>query len=527
MSAAIAPLAGLLLTLIAVAWTYRRQNYLAKFERLEKSLFVFCAYASGLAVASGIYAASANLWNDARLVPLLGWLAGQGLYSTATAGSVQTSMYPPLSALAYLPVAAAASPAGAVFIGSLLAQFYYVAPLALACYRTSVNKIFAFTVLFSLVFLSQQSDALLQSQTWIHADAPALGFGLLACLAAFEYTKTGDGRGLLAAVFMAWLSVWSKQSMVLLFPALATWVFCVQGVRRCAAFVGWSFLNGIVIAAVMGLTFSVEGMWFNMFVIPANVAWTGRIPFNLIRALTELLREATLPLGLLIGGVVYKLLSADAPLDWREWARRQPWLLPALVGFMNVPVSVASRVKLGGAENSLSPSLYFWMAAMGLFLLYQHDALQRLRRSLLATRYRTIVAALTVWLALLSLPQSLRSFLTVLPPWSNESQITYHSIRQSPGRYYFPDYPLAHLLAEGRLYHYAAAVRDRRDWGGIPISQSQLQSHLPPQFGVLCVDSARAPDTLMRIRDKYFPDYSQQTDDMPQSVFHCYSRPED
>jgi hypothetical protein len=518
------PLAGLLLTLVVAGWMYRSQNHLRKLERLERSFFIFCAYAALVVVASGVYSAPVGQWNEARLAPLLGWLAGNGLYSTVAAGSIQTTMYPPLSALAYAPAVVAHSPAYAVFIGSLLAHIYFLAPLGLACYRPSVGRGLAPFVVFFLVFWSRQSVALLGSQS-VHADAPALGFGLVACLAAFHYTKSNDVRGLAAAVLMAWLSVWSKQTMVLLFPALAAWVLCVRGVRRCAVFVGWSFLAGMVIAVIMGLTFSVEGMWFNMFVIPANVEWTGRIPFNLVGALTELLREAIVPLGVLIGGVTYKLLSADAPLNWRDWARGQPWLLPALIGFFNVPVSVVSRVKLGGGENCLSFSLYFWIAAMGLFVLYEYDALRRLGQSLLASRYRTIVAALTVWLALLSLPQSLRAFVTVLPPWSNESQVTYNSIRQSPGRYYFPDYPLAHLLAEGRLYHYAAAVRDRRDWGGIPISQSQLQSHFPSEFDVLCVDSVRATDTLMRIRDKYFTEYSKQTGDLPQSVFHCYARP--
>ena len=263
------PLAGLLLTLVVAGWTYRSQNQLGKLERLERSFFVFCAYAAFVAVASGVYSASISQWNEARLVPILGWLAGNGLYSTESAGSIQTTMYPPLSALAYAPAVLARSPIYAVFIGSLLAHIYFLAPLGLACFRPSVSRGLAPFVVFFLVFWSRHSIPLLGSQI-VHADAPALGFGLLACLAAVHYTKSNDLRGLAAAVLMAWLSVWSKQTMVLLFPALAAWVLCVRGVRRCAAFVGWSLLAGMVIAAIMGLTFSVEGMWFNMFVIPAS-----------------------------------------------------------------------------------------------------------------------------------------------------------------------------------------------------------------------------------------------------------------
>ena len=434
-------------------------------------------------------------------------------------------MYPPLSALAYVPASAAHTPVLVILIGAIFAQSYYLVPLGVACYWTCArNRSLSLVVLSSLVFWSQQSPGLWQSQSWIHADAPALGLALLACVATFRYTESESNRDLCVAVATAWLAIWTKQVAIGVLPALALWILCVRGPRKCAAFVGWSAVTGGALAACVGLAFNVEGMRLNLFVIPAQVSWVGRIPYNLVRALTELLRDALVPIAVLIGGVLYSRWHAEEREPWHDWARRQPWLLPALVGMFNVPISVLGRVKAGGLENNLSFSLYFWMAAAGLFVLSHHQMLDREGRTPRASRYRILVCTLTVWLALLSLPQSLRVFLTVLPPGNYGSQISYDTIRRNPGRYYFPDYPLYHLLAEDQLFNFSAAVRDREIRAGIPVSPGQMQTHVPPEFEVLCIEG----DTPQaKIREQHFADFSQQIDTLSTAGFRCYTRERD
>ena len=373
----------------------------------------------------------------------------------------------------------------------------------------------------SLAFWSQQSPGLWQSQNWIHADAPALGLALLACVAIFRYTENESNLGLYLGVAAAWLAIWTKQVMIGILPALALWVLLVRGARKCAAFVGWSTVAGAVLAACMGLAFSLEGMWFNLFVIPAQVKWIGRTPFNLVRALTELLREGMVPLSLVISGTLYSWWRAGGHETWRDWGRQQPWLLPALVGVFHIPISVLGRVKAGGMENSLSFSLYFWVAAAGLCVLSHYQALHREGRSQMASRYRIVVGTLTLWLALLSLPQSLRVFLTLLPPGNYGSQIAYDTIRQAPGRYYFPDYPLSHLLAEGQLFHFAAAIRDRESLAGVSVSADHIQAHVPSEFEVLCLDGLTPVE---HTRERFLAGTPQPVEVLSNTGFRCYER---
>ena len=524
MNLAFSLLAGAVVALGIAAWLYWGGRHLEPSERWLRSVVVFCGYAALLCVASGVYEAPVVSWNAARIAPLLGWMQGFPIYSTATEGAIQSTMYPPFSALAYIPASAAYTPVLAILMAAIIAQAYYVIPLGVACYRTSVrNGSLALVVLSFLVFWSQQSAGLWQSQSWVHADAPALGLTLLACVATFRYTESESNRALCLAIAGAWLAIWTKQVAIGVLPALALWILYVRGPRKCAAFVGWSAAAGGVLAVCMGLAFSLEGMWFNLFVIPTQVGWVGRTPFNLIRALTELLREGMIPLAVLIGGVFYSRWYTEGHEPWRDWTRRQPWLLPALVGVVNVPISVLGRVKEGGLENNLSFSLYFWMAAAGMFVLSHHQVLDREGQGLTASRYKIVVGTLAVWMALLSLPQSLRVFLTLLPPGNYSAQVTYDTIRRNPGRYYFPDYPLSHLLAENQLFHFSAAVRDREEWAGISVSPQQMRAHIPPQFDVLCLDVANGKPQS-KIRERHIAGYSQQVDTLSEAGLRCYTR---
>lgn len=75
-------------------------------------------------------------------------------------------------------------------------------------------------------------------------------------------------------------------------------------------------------------------------------------------------------------------------------------------------------------------------------------------------------------------------------------------LRRHPGKAYFPWYPLATLLAEGRLDHFEYAVVDRFLAGAEP-SREHVLAHVPPRMTMLV--SLRQSFIL-----RYFPDPTEE-----------------
>src|SRR5262249_37063477 len=124
-----------------------------------------------------------------------------------------------------------------------------------------------------------------------HADAPALGFGLGACGSLWMAMGRGRGRRgwLLLSPLLAGLSIWSKQVMAPLVPAMALWILLVAGVPPLVRFCAHLAVSGAVVAAGFLATFPLDGLLFNIWTMPARCPWRGETPWNLLDAADELL----------------------------------------------------------------------------------------------------------------------------------------------------------------------------------------------------------------------------------------------
>lgn len=121
--------------------------------------------------------------------PLFALRYGYQPYYSPSEGPVLNMIYGPLAFLSYFPSLVAHAPVPAVLVGCLVASLYFFSPVCWLCLfgkaswrrRDFANGLLLFSV-FGLATLS--SKPLRYAAFNIHADAPALGFGALACGAA-------------------------------------------------------------------------------------------------------------------------------------------------------------------------------------------------------------------------------------------------------------------------------------------------------------------------------------------------------
>lgn len=511
----------------AVAWrragVWRGQDLL----RATIPLFVFLAPVAVLLGAKG----HCEDWDASRLGAAVAWVKGFSVYAGLNAGAVQTTMYPPGWLLAYAPTAIAKTPAGVMQLGNLLAPLYFILPFVCAHRLLRIGRAAALFALAAILFVAGQVESLWWACFSPHADAPALGFGLLAVLllqAGGRASVRGAGW-MLAAAIVAGLSVWCKQVMLPLLPALIAWLLISGQPRRALQLAGMLGVVGIVTMGISLCLASWDALWLNLVVIPGNYPWKGKLPFNVLKSGLDLARMGLAPAIVVAGNAV--LAACVLPRqDFGAWVRGGAWA-PALVATLFLaPMSAVGFVKEGGALNSFSPAHYFLFAAA---ILQWVELMAAVNRSnTVEHRLRDVLAwgMAAVWwcmggIWMLQSMQELRYGLHDLR--DSLCQKAYaHLVSGNAPRAFFPAYPLAHLLAEGTLYHYVQGMADRDQAGGVPISAEQLAQHLPANAEVVCWTARQFGSEYGR-GAVYFPNYSRPKKNEALPDFRCFQRAAD
>jgi hypothetical protein len=391
-------------------------------------------------------------WDVVRLAPAAGLVRGLPLYSSRDGGPILSTMYTPLSALAYVPAALLPDPAAAAVAGRILACLFYFLPVALVCLKSEgVHPRVGVGVLVLSALGTLASPALSYSATRIHSDAPALGLAGLACWLVMK----GGGRAFGLGCVCAWLSVWAKQTMIVLPLVLP---FCGATVSRVRA--GLMVLGaGLVVSAGFLLAWGGDAMVFNAVLWPGHLPWKGTAPGNLAGVSAELVPQALPFLVVLLAGLGRKTSGSSR------------WHVPALIGLVLVPMAILGRVKKGGDLNSFSPALYPWLLACAARVA---EIASEADEFALAWR-RWLTAAVVGFSA-----TGILTFVTGAKLFSHlrPAQAEHAYLRAHPGQVYFPWHPLAHLTAEGRLTHHAHSVWERRV-AGYPVSREHTLKEIP------------------------------------------------
>lgn len=414
---------------------------------------------------------------DHRLAPSFAIAKGYQLYYPADHGPVLSTIYGPVTALVYLPATLASSPLGATFIATILmlAMFYFGSIVAVKeAAGTTWLKIWE--LLAVIVAATWLFPPVHRAASSIHADAPALAFGAIAAAFAMreKWRISRWENEVLAGVCCA-SSVFAKQNMAPLVVGLALWMLLRTRWKGLAIFAAAAatcsaLLMGLIAARLGG----VSAYFFNCIYLPLHQPYDKALLFP---AMSQLL---TLSLAIL-ALPVFRLLQSWAKSDdgHLEFLLSRKTTLLLLIGVVLIPTSIMGRLKFGAIESALSPTLYFFVLALIAELFGAR-----------ATRQESGEMKLAVIPVLLAcvIGATPAVYLAAKARVANPAQQVYEYCRSNPGKVYFPQFPLAQLMAEGKLYHFAWGLTDRRA-AGVPITDEHFAANIPAGASAMAIVS--------------------------------------
>lgn len=444
----------------AIAWAWSFRTWIK--EGRARAWKIWIAPLSAAAIGASLAAileAPYSPWDVVRLAPAAAFARGFPLYSGRFAGAILSTMYTPLSALAYLPAVLFRRPAQQAIAGRFIAWSLVFGPVWFFAANSSKDRLRRALIFAATVAACSFSPALWYSGTRIHADAPALSMLALTC-----WWETVPNRsratGLLAATF-AWLAVWCKQTMIALPVVLIARSFATLPTREAARRSSAILLVGALVSLPFAAGFDRDALYFNAVLWPGRFPWKGTFPANALFRGCELLAHASPWILVLI---------ATRP----RFARPNPDSRVALLCWIAIalaPLAILSRVKKGGDLNSFSPSLYPLVLACVARLATIRE---RPEISPRIVRFALTTAAVALALSVsLNVARELKLLAKERP-----ADAEYDYLLNHPGEVYFPWHPLAHVAAEGRPTHHLHTVKER-GVAGFPVGRDHFRRGLP------------------------------------------------
>ena len=438
-----------------------------------------------------------TMWSGSRLAFAAAVARGLDVYPTADAGVVTGDMYGPVMALFYVPALLAPGVTAKILVAEIMTVAVMLAPAALLVTRVlrrrGLDGFGICAALIAIVGVLLVVSSTRYQLTSIHADGPCLGLGMFSYLVLSRAARPRPLR-LLAAALLVALATLSKPQGAFVAAGEALLLLRSAGLRPAALFSAAyaAAVAGLGPALVFATGSTLEGMWFNCFVIPARQA--------LDRGILDTTSELCVPL------VVFALLTVAAV--W--FARRPPsvgsetrpigsvvaglWTITLVL----VPVSIAARLKIGGDVNSFHAHYYAAVATV----LAGADAL--------ATRTSSARVLVLACLAASLTPLETVGNLFRLPPvLDNPHELATAYLRRH-GDAYLPWHSLASLEARGELFHHADGIHSRV-LAGLPLSRDHFFAHAPraPAYVVMpSVGRLLSPFWVhLELVNRYYPGY--------------------
>ena len=136
---------------------------------------------------------------------------------------------------------------------------------------------------------------------------------------------------------------------------------------------------------------------------------------------------------------------------------------------------------------------------------------------------RRALAGSALGLVLLAVPQQAYFFRDYTGLRDTREEQIARFLRRHPGEAYFPWNPLPHLLAEGRLYHFAYGLFDR-DLGGFRVTPDHIARFVPEQCRYVCFPEGRRTHRPPMCLEPWLRDFARRVDIPELPGFECYER---
>lgn len=478
-------------------------------------------------------------WSNNRLAPAFALAYGYKFFNASDNSPVISWMYGPIAALAYLPATLASSPTLAIMVAGLISLTFFFTPLFLfsignANIKNIKQSLFSLGVFVSSFLLVAESPALSYSAFSIHADAPSLGLAGAAC-AVLYYRKSKDSvLPLLVSSALAILSIWTKQNLLPLPIALLTYVLITDGYRYCLRYALFFLICGALISTIFISFFTFQYLYFTMVKLPTSWPWVGiLIPgkytdspiltsFQLTKRIQVLLLAAyeliwfSLPfICVILFYPLYKLIFKQNMFNgYGEWFSHNRWSMLVIVSLYMAPVSLLSRVKLGGDTNSQSVTVYFLLSAVVAIIIeasldkpsnYLQSSNQVKVTKLSVLSVATVLTIMLIVYIPNKIPD-LKSF------YDNPPEIAYRYAKNHLEQIYFPQMPLSTLMAEGKLYHSFNGLWDREK-ARFKLRKEHFQEFIPSQLKFVAFYNQEEMELMIN----YLPKFSVETklNDLP------------
>lgn len=441
-----------------------------------------------------------NGWNAPRIAPAIALFDGYPLYTVPEQGPITGNIYGPIGTLVYAPAVFGSTSQSAITIGTVIAALLYFGPVAwlLGGLRGGQSVLSGIMLPLALfVILTVFTDPLNNCAFLVHADAPALGLSCLAigCLVRLK----NPTAAFIAAAELATLAFWSKLTAAAIFPAILLAGWRGNDFRTRFRLLTCLLLGGTVITLLILAGSGFRETWFNVFTVPMSIPWTTPgtwepnsmrpeyYPDSLSIRLTALSASAAnfaanaglVLIALLI--TVYGVRKYHSGPNALSGQQRLASTALAVAFLLSMPLAIASRAKVGGDLNSLGFSFYFGavLATVLMQSLLERTANQRIP---------VVGSVMSMAMLLVAIGLSVRT----IAHHAEHPDCIEQAIRfaeHHPGEAWFPWYPLANVMAEDKLYHFAYGLFDRDLAGYRPRDLRELCG-LPKNLRYVCFEEA-------------------------------------
>jgi len=461
-----------------------------------------------LLVARAVISTPGRDWNACRVAPSVALFQGYKLYYGPDDGPILNTLYAPMTAVVFTPAALGTDPTAAILIAGTINAALVVLPMFLLLWlsplggpRDSLSnslRWLAFVFAAGAVFEFSGTDYILSS---IHADAPAIGFTLLACLVLMRTPGEPSNTQLALAALLAAMACWSKQIEVFALPGMFFFVGFAFSWRSAFVFAVMVGIFGVVLLAAFSGLFGFDAMWFNIVTLPGRHPWIGSKGPALVKSFVKLALGAAF-VGLVIAPFV--LGAGDTArrslADLRSTLASRRWLLLVFVAVTMLPGSLMGQVKIGGFVNSYHSGAYLIAAAALALLQWAAMTDEGTRRSRLTSVF--VLSAFAIGLGLPRLPD----LAGARGLWNNPQQEAYEFARAHPGQVFLPWNSLSSLYADRKLHHFEYGVYDRVIGGHAP-TEEHVRKFVPADMQYLVFRAARECFQLPR----YLKEFSEVT----------------